>query len=59
MRSGGRNLDPAGLMGKSAFILFSAEWLVHDLRAQGDEEMAQCIVERSAATPRKGERAQR
>ena len=55
MRSGGRNLDPAGLMRKSAFILFSAGWLVHNLRVQGDEEMTQCVVDGNTATPRNGE----
>ena len=39
VRSGGRHPDPAGLMGKPAFVLFSAGWLVHNLRAQRDEEI--------------------
>ena len=55
MRSGGRHPDPAGLMGKPAFVLFSAGWLVHNLRAQRDEEFSQCVVDGNAPTPRNGE----
>ena len=54
LHSGGCDHDPAGLMGKPAFVLFSVGWLVHDLRAQGVKRWLDVSLTGSVAMPGRG-----